>query len=378
MDYNQDSAKNTLRLGERELEALINRIEQDSGPSSSPNREFVRWEFRMVSVRLSIENINGGVVTIPVATRNISRGGMSVLHCSYIHSGSKCSLELVMPNGRQLKVTGRIARCTHIGGKVHEAGIVFDEQVSTRDLLGLDPMEEAYSLEHVDPELLIGTVVIVTGSEMDRDILLNFLDLTQLIVRVASTIDEAIERTKKGCDLIFTDLHLGAESGVDLVARCRSEGIDVPILVMTAENGQEARDELRMAGASGYYSKPIEQHRLYQALAEFMLADGDGGPVHTTLTQSDPAYSLLPNFFANMPKIVVGLERALLDDDLEQCRELCRTLASSAAALGFAGVGELAIRADRGLHRGGAVSDAAADVRALIIACRRVRVKPAA
>ncbi|MCA9302825.1 MAG: response regulator [Phycisphaerales bacterium] len=378
MEFKQHTAKNTLRIGARELDELVDRIDAISEGRCSPNREFVRWSFRMVSVDLCIENIGGNKVTIPVVTRNISRGGISALHSSYVYPKSRCSIRFTLPDGRDVEVRGEVVRCVHLSGKVHEIGVKFDEQVSTRDLLGLDPMEEAYSLERVMPEQLIGTVLIVTSSELDREMLLCFLQQTQLTIRVASNIEEAIERARKGCDLIFADLCLGDECGVELVAGCREAGIDVPILVMTTDDTDATRDDMRMAGASGYFSKPIDRHRLYQALAEFMLADGDGGPVYTTLEATDPAYELLGNFFANMPKTVVGLENGLRDGDRDACLRICRTLAGIATPLGFEGLGELAIKADRALTRGSAVRDAASDIRSLIIACRRVRVRSAA
>ncbi|MBL4591059.1 MAG: response regulator [Phycisphaerales bacterium] len=369
---------NSLRIGPRELDALVDRIESGSTANSNKDREFVRWEFRNVTVVLTIENAGGSTVSIPVVAKDISRGGISLLHSAYVYPDSKCTVSFKVPDGRTFHVKGRIARCMHIGGKVHEVGIAFDEQVSTRDLLGLDPMEEAYSLERVTPEQLMGTVLIVTKSEMDRELLLRYLQDTQLTIRVAENVEEAMERAQKGCDLIFSDLHLGEESGLDLVTQCRAEGIDVPFMIMTSDDSDETRDDLRMSGVNGYFSKPIEQQRFYQAMAEFMLADGDGGPVYTTLSESNPAFEFLANFYTSVPQMVVGLEKALQESNLESCRELCRTLAGTAAPLGFQGVGEQAIKADRALTKGSAVRDAASEVRALIIACRRIRVKPAA
>ncbi len=370
--------QNSLRLGPRELDALVDRIESSSGAKSSKDREFVRWDFRNVTVVLTIENAGGSTVSIPVVAKDISRGGISLLHSAYVYPGGRCTVSFKVPDGRTFHVPSKIARCTHLGGKVHDIGIVFDEQVNTRDLLGLDPMEEAYSLERVTPELLMGTVLVVTGSEMDRELMMRFLQETQLNIRVADSIEQGIERAHKGCDLIFSDLHIGEESGLDFVTQCRSEGIDVPFLMMTSDNSSETRDDLRMSGVNGYFSKPIEQQRLYQAMAEFMLADGDGGPVYTTLDEGSPAFEFLGNFYSSVPQMVVGLEKGLQESDLEACRGLCRTLAGTAAPLGFESVGHLAIKADRALTKGSAVRDAAAEIRALVIACRRIRVKPAA
>jgi CheY-like chemotaxis protein len=371
---------NTLRINSRQLDALVDKIDANSDSTVHPNREYVRWKFRKVTVVLTLESGGGNKKSLPVVTRNISSGGMSILHSAYVYPDSRCYVSFNSNDNEIVTMPGKVVRCGHIGGKVHEVGVQFDEQIGTRELLGLDPMEEAYSLERVNPELLGGTVLIVTGSEMDREILTQFLQETQMTIRVAATMDEAIERAKKGCDLIFADHTFGEHTVVQLISGCREEGIDVPILVMTSDESAATRDTLRMAGASGYFSKPIDQQRLYQAIAEFLLNDGSGGagPLYTSLTSTDSAYSLLGNFYSNMPKLVVGLERAMRDGEYSVCCEICRTLAGTATPLGFEPVGDLALAADRALSKGSKVSDAALDIRSLLIACRRIRVTPAA
>jgi len=375
---NDSDKTNTLRIGIRELNALLNRIEELQPEGSSPNREFVRWNFRIVRADLTIEHATGSKVVLPVATRNISRGGISVLHSSFVYPKSRCHVTAMLDDGRKLDIDGIVQRCNHIGGKVHELGIKFDEEISTKELLGLDPMQEAYSLESIDPICLHGTVLLVTSGDLDQQLLIKLLEETSLTITVADCSETALKRAKKGCELILTDYNVGDETGADILMALRAEGVDAPVLVMTSDSSDKIRDEMRMAGASGLITKPFSRDKLLQALAEFLLGDGDSGPLYTTLNETEPAYEILGKFLSNLPRMILTLEKSLRESDAETCASICRSLASSATPLGFASIGTLAAEAEKALSRGTGVRDAAADVRQLIIATRRIKSKPKA
>jgi len=373
---NAPAKVNSLRIEMRELNALLDRIEQTQNRDASPDREHVRWSFRVNYAELTIEHAGGSSVMIPVATRNLSRGGISVLHSSFVYPGSSCHIRVVSERGDALSVPGSVVRCNHVGGTVHEVGIRFNEQISTKELLGLDPMQEAYSLEAIDPERLMGAVLVITDAELDRQLLLKFLETTSLNVDSARDAESALKRCRNGRDLILTDSHVGSESGAEIVMHLRSEGIDCPILVMTGDDTNKTRDEMRAAGASGYISKPLQRERLLQALAEFLLAEGDGGPLYSTLTPEDPAFELLTKFFSDIPRMSLTLEKAVKDEDERACRDICRTLSGTAAPLGFASVSELAAAAEDQLSATQSVRESASVIRQLIIACRRIKARP--
>jgi CheY-like chemotaxis protein len=373
-----ESQTNTLRIGIRELHALLDKIERDRPASKHPSREFVRWQFRIVRADLTIEHTTGSKVTLPVATRNISRGGISILHSSFVYPGSACHITAQFEEGGELDMNGIVQRCDHLGGKVHEIGIKFDNEISTKELLGLDPMQEAYSLECIDPAGLHGTILLISGEDLDQQLLVKLLVDTSLTISVADSPESAVSRSQKGCELILTDYQVGEHSASDILSSLRGEGVDVPVLVMISDTSQSIRDEMRMAGASGLVTKPFTRDRLLQALAEFLLADGDTGPLYSTLSTSDPAYEILSKFLSDLSRMILTLERALRDSDYDICLKICRSLSCSAAPLGFETIGQLAVQTERALSKGSAVRDAAADIRQLIIACRRIKAKPLA
>jgi len=377
MTPNPNEQMNTLHLGQYELNRLLEQIDKDRPDEPNTAREFARWAFRVGAVDLTIQHATGSSVTIPVATRNISRGGISILHSAFVHTGSHCSVTLSRPGGKSQVIPGKIARCTLIQGRIHEVGITFDEQISTKDLLGLDPLNEAYSLERVEPDRLHGSVLIVTPTELDRELILAFLDETNLVLNSADTIENAVARAAKDCDLIIADFHLGTETGPELLSALHAAGSDMPVVMMTSDKSEAALDAIRDAHAAGMLTKPISKDRLLQALAEFLHADGDGGPLFSELSQDNSIYPLLAKFLNGLPRMTLNLEKATQDNDLQQCVEICRSLCGTASPLGFPCISDLAEAANTKLTKGDP-KDAWAEIRALVVACRRIKAKPAA
>ena len=374
---NNNAKINTLRLGQHELHKLLEQFDQNQSEKPTPDREFVRWSFRVESVDLTIEHATGSKVTLPVATRNISRGGISILHSAFIHNGSSCVVTLNLPGGKKEYVSGKVVRCNHLQGRVHEIGIAFDEQISTKDLLGLDPLNEAYSLERVEPDRLHGSVLVVTSTELDRDLILTFLEDTNLDLSVADSLESTISRAQKGADLILTDYYIEDGSGPELIYKLRETSCEMPVIIMTSDKSETALDAIRDAEAAGILSKPISKDRLLQALAEFLHADGDGGPLFSELTNESPAFPLLGKFFTDVPRMALNLEKALRENDQDTCLSICRTLCGTASPLGFPIISEFASAAERKITLKGC-KEAANELRSLIVACRRIKSKPAA
>ncbi|MEX0876121.1 MAG: response regulator, partial [Phycisphaerales bacterium] len=303
--------------------------------------------------------------------------GISILHSSYLHTKTPCEVILKIPGGQPQTVAGKIIRCEHIQGRVHEIGIKFTKQISTKDLLGLDPLNEAYSLERVEPSRLHGSVLIVTASDFDRELLLMFLEDTNLAVNTADSIENAVARAQKGCDLIISDYYLGGETGPDLIRALQAAGSDMPVVVLIPDKTEKVLDEIREARAAGVLSKPTTKDRLLQALGEFLHADGDGGPLYSSLASNDSAYPLLCKFLTDIPRMALTLEQAVRDNDAAACSKIIRTLSGTASPLGFPSVSTLALAADRKLTDG-TLKGASPEIRALILACRRMKAKPAA
>ena len=149
------------------------------------------------------------------------------------------------------------------------------------------------------------------------------------------------------------------------------------MIVLTSDKSEHVLDSIREAHAMGMLSKPITRERLMQSIAEFLHADGDGGPLYTTLTNSDPAYALLGKFLTEITRVALNLEKASRSGDEDDCLKITRSLSGAAAPLGFPDISRLALEAENRITRHG-LKDAFHEIRALVIACRRIKNRPAA
>lgn len=72
----------------------------------------------------------GNSAPMILTLRDISNGGMGILHGSFVHPGSAAIIAIVGKDKAVLvKIKGKVIRCTHVRGSVHDVGIQFDEPV---------------------------------------------------------------------------------------------------------------------------------------------------------------------------------------------------------------------------------------------------------
>jgi len=83
--------------------------------------------------------------------------------------------------------------------------------------------------------------------------------------------EQAVEATEKEkFNLIVTDINMPNMDGIELIRYLRNEGgcKDIPILVLTTEAGDNAKQMGREAGASGWITKPFKPMVLVSAVTK--------------------------------------------------------------------------------------------------------------
>lgn len=283
---------NTLGLRRKELEDLFAEIEAAAvaaggagtlgatsrtaqpAPGGGPGRrEFIRRAFQHTTVPMQIFNRNGAVSgTIAVACRNLSRGGIAVLHSAYIHIGTRVLLALPHPSGvHYVAVRGEVVRCQHFRGVVHDIGIRFEELINVRDMLGLDPFGDWFSLEQVDAGRLSGSLLLVSPSPEDIEALRLPLRNTAIAVTDAAGGEAALQMVNdKPFDVILCDHALPDMSGTDFVTRLRAAGATTPVIMTTDEASEENRMRIAACPADAFLLRPVEADLLLRAVAEFL------------------------------------------------------------------------------------------------------------
>lgn len=366
---------NTVNLEQRALDELLDELDDAPGTAEAARkRDFIRWPFRQTSIAMRVAQARGIETELEVACRNLSCGGASVLHSSYLHPGSRVTMRLPLPAGEFKSAEGVICRCQHVRGVVHEIGIKFTRPVEARDFLPSDGQTHHFSLEKVDPEKLQGTVVHLDDSPMDRRLVQHYLRGTQLRLRQTEDADEAIRWIAEGCDLALIDIDLGPErpNGLEVVKRLRTTSCQAPLVLLTADpDSINPTDPACRVEAS--LSKPVTQELLLRAIAEFILLGTGTGPMHTTLSGDHPNLALLDGFLADVRSSAVALRGATEKEDFGKCRSVCASIMGTASAMGFAALGAAAERAVQSLTTTGSIGESRSALQALMGACDRVR-----
>lgn len=365
---------NSIGLSGRALDTLLHELDGINEGGANPKREFVRWPHRLDRVFLKVRQPGGQESVIRVVCRNLSRGGMAILHNAYMHPRSKCAVVLPHLLNGPTVIEGTVVRCQHRRGVIHEVGIRFGQSINVRDYVPLDPFADCFSLERVKPSDLRGCLVVVDDSELDQKIVQHFLRETDLRVRAALSPEQGMALVSEGCDIILMDYYLGESTGADFVSRIRGAGDRTPVIMMTCDTSTATRQRVLGAQANGFLSKPLNQDLLLRALGEYLIAEKSNTHLRTTLTKGDPALRLVSGFVRDLRGFADRLEQAIGGDDAMKCRALCLEIHGSAPALGFGELGTMADKAAATLAASMSIEESRDMLRVLIAACRRVEV----
>lgn len=77
-----------------------------------------------------------------------------------------------------------------------------------------------------------------------------------------------------GVTALITDYRLQGATGIDLIRRLRSNGYDLPAVVVSAHTDARTVEEARRAGAREFFPKPIDIDRLLREVAELAPQPG--------------------------------------------------------------------------------------------------------
>lgn len=265
---------NTLGWSQRELNLVLDHLEAADRAASggTHRREFARWPFRKAVVPVLLTHPGGTQSTLKLACRNISRGGMSLLHNGYIYPGSAVRLTLPRSDGGFSDVDGLIKRCIHRRGVLHEIGVQFKRPIHLRDYLVLQPTTEFYSLERVTPESIKGKLLLVEDSQLDVSIIKHLLRQTSLQIKHVETVKDADEAVgSEEITIILCDAGLPDERGTVWLQRLRERGNQVPAIITSADTMAMMRENAWQMRGVYPLPKPVSQEALLRTLAECLL-----------------------------------------------------------------------------------------------------------
>jgi cyclic di-GMP phosphodiesterase len=133
------------------------------------------------------------------------------------------------------------------------------------------------------------TILVVEDEPNIRELLSGLLRALGYRLLMAASAEQALDALKVvSPDLVLTDVHLGAMSGIELCAQLKADPRYelLPVVILTAVGDLEARVAGLAAGADDFFTKPVEFVELSTRLAALLR-------VKTLLSQLDRAEAVI-------------------------------------------------------------------------------------
>lgn len=364
---------NSLNLSSDRLNALMDELD---AMSDRPNARRVhsRLGFRQQAIDVEVIQPSGGSVGFCVACRNISRGGMSVLHSAYMHVGTKCRVRLEHLRDGPQWIDAQVVQCRHVTGRAHDVGLRFTQEVDVSNFIRIDPLDAHYSLERIDPDKLEGRVLLITASDIDRKLIEVYVSETNLrMVRVAEY-EDALKELQQPFNLVLCDFDRDPLESSRTITEIRSRGIPTPILAISGDKTGATRSILRETRINALIPKPIEKLVLLRALAEYLVIVRETVNAKTDISTSDPSLKALAEIFAeDLLKFASEIEQSAKAGDEKTLRYICTRIRGTGPLLGQSLVAEAANKVLTLLDQTGSLASTMTSVETLIYLCRHAR-----
>lgn len=119
--------------------------------------------------------------------------------------------------------------------------------------------------EEEAPQSGDGRILIADDNPINTLIAKRALESSGFAVNVASTGREALDAVEQiSPDLILMDLRMPIMDGFEAIRLLREQGIDTPVIAVSAEMNPEIEKRARAAGADGVAAKPLDAEALRQ------------------------------------------------------------------------------------------------------------------
>ncbi len=165
---------------------------------------------------------------------------------------------------------------------LHQAGLFYSSGITELDA------EEATAEGAEIDKLARRKILLVDDNRTNRSVISRVLENAGHVVETAENGDDALDRLDvEVFDIVLTDINMPGTSGLDLTKMYRvlnTEEPHMPIVALTADATEQAKQDCREAGMDGYLTKPVEAQQLLALVRE--LTVGGGTLIDETVVRS--------------------------------------------------------------------------------------------
>jgi signal transduction histidine kinase len=116
------------------------------------------------------------------------------------------------------------------------------------------------------------TILIVDDDAKNRDLFTAMLGAAYRVVQADRGGAALVTIAKEPIDLVLLDVMMPGETGFDVCRRIKAmpEGVEIPVILVTALDRQEDRNEGLEAGADDFLNKPVNRRELLLRVRSFL------------------------------------------------------------------------------------------------------------
>ena len=265
--------QNTLRLSQRELHRVLDAIEARHGHEEShPQRRFLRRSFRhsTLAARIRYEDRSVGPAFL-VATKDVSRQGICLLHSSFMHKNVELIISLPNKSGGVVDMIGRVARCEHRGGIIHEIGVELAQPIDVTMVLDHDLFGDWFSLETVDPDQVVASLVLVGMTPDECSVITRLLAPAGGVTISTAGAPGDIAELDDSPAIIVVDADAPGAPLTELVDAARERLPRAYVAVSLSDPAPANLLKVRAAKPDAALIKPLSPEILMRMLAEFAI-----------------------------------------------------------------------------------------------------------
>jgi signal transduction histidine kinase/DNA-binding NarL/FixJ family response regulator len=205
-------------------------------------------------------------------------------------------------------------------------------------------------------------VLVVDDGDENRELVTLVLEEVGLRVDGAENGQVAVEKAlQESFDVILMDMQMPVMDGRTATQHLRQQGLQTPIIALTAHAMKGFEQDILAAGCSGYLTKPIDIDKLIQMLADFLggqrvdhdatenvragstvaeqphsVPPGEGPPIISRLGSDNPRFRpIIDKFVKRLHEQMEAIEQAWNDRNFEELASLAHWLKGAGGTVGF-------------------------------------------
>jgi signal transduction histidine kinase/ActR/RegA family two-component response regulator len=136
-------------------------------------------------------------------------------------------------------------------------------------------VDEINELDRIEKgnEMFNGKILVAEDNPSNQKLITILLQKMGLEVTISDDGQKAVEKcAEESFDLILMDMQMPNMNGYDATRQLRSQGLETPIIAVTANAMMGDEEKCLDAGCDGYISKPIDRNRLSEVIGQYIAA----------------------------------------------------------------------------------------------------------